>query len=59
MVLVLGRDHVSHNNEYALSSTLSIYGIYISPLYLGIVKLPSYAIVDSYLFYDGDVNMQI
>ena len=61
-------DHIS--SEYALSSTLVIvvnmhyhllyqYTAHYLLLYLGLIMLFSYAIVDLYLFCDGAVDMQI
>ena len=54
---MLGRGHISHYNEYALSATLSIYSTSIATCI--VLMLFSYAIVDFYVFYDWAVDMQI
>ena len=58
-VLVLGRGHIRHYySEYALSSTLSIYSTLIA-IVLRDYNAFFYAIVEFYLFYDGDIDMHI
>ena len=57
-ILVLGRGHISHS-ENALSSTLSLHSTLIVIKCKGIIMLPSYAIVDFYLFYDRAIDVQI
>ena len=49
-----GLGYISHYNEYALSSTLSINIILIA-----IVCSEYNAIIDFYSFYDGAADMQI
>ena len=57
-VLMLGRGHISHYIEYALSSTLSIYSTLIA-FALSDMMLLSYTIIVFHLFYDGAVYIQI
>ena len=57
-VIVQGCDHISHNSEYTLSSTLLI-NIALIAIVLRFVILLFPAIVCFYLFYDRAVDMQI
>ena len=50
------RGHISHYNDYALSSTQSIYSTLIAIVLSGYNLLP-YDIVYFYLFYDGAFDM--
>ena len=56
-VFILGYDHIIH---YSVHSLLPYqYTAHLLLLYWGIIMLLSYPIVDSYLFYDGVVDMQL
>ena len=60
--LMLGRGYMSHYNEYALFSIVSIYiNIYITSIanVLSEYMPLSYATVDSHLFHDVAADMQI
>ena len=60
-VLVLGRGHIRHFSEYALSSTISIYSTLIVIVLWDYtaVFLCHCVIVEFYLFYYGADDMQI
>ena len=57
-VRMLGRGHIRHNSEYAISFTLSMYSTLIAIDYR-IIMLLSKDIINFYLLYDGTVDMQI
>ena len=57
-VLMVGCGHIIHHNDYWWSSTLLLYRTLVA-IVLSEYNVLVYATVDFYLFYDGDVDIQI